>query len=79
MQPHIQKAYDFINEYLPADYTLETQKLLQKHQINVSKSVIRNVRIQKTTSNIDVINALLKVARKHKKKLEATILETQNH
>lgn len=77
MQPHINKAYQFLDEHLPYNYTEETIKELKKSKIEVSSEVVRNVRTGKTKSNIAVLNALLKVAKKHKnaaKKLETQYL-----
>ena len=67
MQTHIQEAYNFLDEHLPFSYAKETQEHLKSLKIDISLSVIRNVRIKKTTTNVVVLNALLKVARKHKK------------
>lgn len=78
MQPHIEKAYNFIEKHLPFNYAEETQKILKKAEIKVSINTIRNVRQKKTTSNITVLNALLKVAKKHQKANEKLLLETQN-
>jgi hypothetical protein len=78
MQPHIKRAYNFINEHLPSGYIELTKKELRKSRILVSDQVIRNVRSQITTSNVDVLNALLKVAKAHqrkKKRLEKQLQE----
>lgn len=75
MQPHITKTYDFLDQFLPIQYTEETQKILKKKSITVSDDVIRNVRTQKTITNLPVLNALLKVAKAAKK--ESEVLEEQ--
>ena len=69
------KAFDFLYEHLPKDYAAPTQEILLKSKIKVSKGVIRNVRNGKTISNIDVLNALLILAKKNKKAKES--LEAQ--
>lgn len=77
MQPHIQKAYTFLEEHLPNNYVALTQAELKKSKIKETDQVIRNVRTQITTSNIDVINALLKVAKAHQKKQRELSKELQ--
>jgi len=72
-----EKAYLFLNEHLPTDYAVPTQKILLKAKIKASKGVIRNVRNGKTTTNIDVLNALLKIAKKAKTAKEALEAELQ--
>jgi len=67
MQTHISKAYEYIDKHLPKDYKAATSLILEKSKIKVSDDVIRNVRTKRTTTNIDVLNALLQVARKAKK------------
>ncbi|MGJ8760351.1 MAG: hypothetical protein ACSHXA_07375 [Polaribacter sp.] len=78
MQPHIKKAYQFLDQHLPFNYREETAKVLKAAKIDASLDVIRNVRTGKTTSNVVVLNALLKVAKKHKKQNEKLQVETQN-
>jgi hypothetical protein len=78
MQAHIVKAYKFLDQHLPFNYRGETQKVLKAAKITASLDVIRNVRVGKTTSNVAVLNALLKVAKKHKKQNEMLQEETQN-
>jgi vacuolar-type H+-ATPase subunit F/Vma7 len=78
MQPHISAAYQFIDQHIPAGYVELTKKELKKAKILVTDQVIRNVRNQITTSNVDVLNALLKVAKAHqrkKKRLEKQLQE----
>ncbi|WP_341221895.1 hypothetical protein [Polaribacter atrinae] len=78
MQAHIAKAYHFLDTHLPFSYREETQKVLKAAKIDASLDVIRNVRTGKTTSNVAVLNALLKVAKKHKKQNEKLQVEIQN-
>ena len=67
MQTHIQKAYSFLDDHLPYEYTNEVIATFKKQNIEASSSVIRNVRNGITTTRSDVLNALLLVAKKHKK------------
>ena len=78
MQSHIEKAYKFLDQHLPFNYREETHKVLESAKIDASLDVIRNVRTRKTKSNIAVLNALLKVAKKHKKQNEELQVEIQN-
>ena len=78
MQPHIIKAYSFLEEYLPEQYTKPTQRILKTAKIKVSDEVIRNVRTKKTTSNITVLNALLRVAKKNKRAQENLAASIEN-
>ena len=52
MRLHIEKAYKFIETYLPENYSRETQQILFKSKIEVTADVIRNVRTKKTTTII---------------------------
>lgn len=77
MHSHIDKAYQFLEKHLPFHYVTPTQLILKKASINVTEDVIRNVR-NKKNKNIDVLNALLKVAKKNlreQKKLEKALQE----
>lgn len=76
MQPHIQKAYQFLDAHLPTNYVFETNKILKEANFVVSSDIIRNVR-NKRTYNLDILNALLKVAKKQAKSLEALKEQTQ--
>lgn len=67
VQTHIQEAYIFLDDHLPYEYASEVVGILHKKGIKASASVVRNVRTAKTTSNLAVLNALLLVAKKHKK------------
>lgn len=78
MRSHIEKAYQFLEDHLPFNYAEKTKDILAKAKIDVTLNVIRNVRCKKTTSNVAVLNALLKVAKKNKKANEELALETQN-
>lgn len=69
------KAYQFLDEHLPHRYVELTQKVLRKGNITVSDNVIRNVRSQKPGS-VDVLNALLVVAKKNKRAKENVALAT---
>lgn len=60
------KAFSFIEKHLPIQYVSETQEVLKASKIEVTDFVIRNVKAQKS-NNLDVLNALLVVAKNHKK------------
>lgn len=67
---HISKAYDFLDAHLPYEYANEVVKNLKKKNVKVTSAVVRNVRAARTTGRIDILNALLLVAKKNKKQLE---------
>lgn len=69
------KAYQFLDDHLPHRYVTLTQKVLKQANITVSDNVIRNVRSEKPGS-VDVLNALLVVAKKNKKAKEKVALAT---
>jgi len=78
MQTHIQKAYSFLDAHLPYEYTNEVLSTLKRQNIMTSSSVVRNVRTGITTTRADVLNALLIVAKKHKKlkeKIESNLTD----
>jgi len=77
MQPHIKKAYEFLNQHLPHDYSSGVQKILKKSNIVASNFVVQNVRNGKTTSNTSILNALLTVAKNAKKASEKLQKEFQ--
>lgn len=72
MQTHIDKAYQFLEDNLPTTYSIAVQKNLQYQKITVSTSVIKNVR-NRVSVRIDVLNALLELARKNKAQVEELI------
>ncbi len=65
VQSHIQKAYALLDEHLPYEYANEVVRELAKMKVKVSAGTVRNVRSGKT-SRLDVLNALLIVAKKNK-------------
>lgn len=75
VQTHIQEAYIFLAKHLPYEYASEVVEILRKKGVKTSPSVVRNVRTAKTTSNLAVLNALLLVAKKHKKLKESLSIE----
>jgi hypothetical protein len=77
MQTHIEKAYQFLDDHLPHNYADKTFGILKKAKISSSLHIIRNVRNNKS-NNIDVLNGLLKVAKKNKIAKEAIVLQTEN-
>lgn len=69
MHSHIDKAYDYLETHLPERYTSEVIELLAKKKVTVTSGVVRNVRT-KVNTRIDVLNALLQVAKNNKKQFE---------
>lgn len=72
VQTHINKAYEFLDEYLPQTYRKRTQLFLKSKGINVSSSTINNVRNQ-SNQRLDVINALVAIAKEEKAQVEELI------
>jgi hypothetical protein len=68
MQLHIDKARIIIDNYLPSIYVEEVLKKLPKGR-PYSKKVIRNVRAN-LNNNIEILTALVEVAKENKSKLE---------
>jgi hypothetical protein len=64
MQIHIQKAYDLIDKYLPANYAKGVLKKLPEDS-GISKGMIRNVK-KKTSTRLDILNAMVEVALEYK-------------
>lgn len=74
---HIEKAFEIINEFLPSPYVDKVLALLPEPK--PKKSYIRNVRYRITASHdnrIDIINALLQVAKDNKAAIEKLIENT---
>jgi hypothetical protein len=68
MQLHIDKARKIIETYLPSIYVEEVLKKLPNGH-SYSKKVIRNVRAG-LNNNIEILTALVEVAKENKFKLE---------
>ena len=74
---HIEKAFEIINEFLPSPYVDKVLAILPEPR--PKKSYIRNVRHRVTPSHdnrIDIINALLEVAKENKALIERLIKNT---
>jgi hypothetical protein len=74
---HIEKAFEIINEYLPSPYVDKVFAILPEPK--PKKSYIRNVRHRVTAAHdnrIDIINALLQVAKDNKAMIEKLIENT---
>lgn len=74
---HIEKAFVIINEFLPSPYVDRVLAILPEPK--PKKSYIRNVRYRVTASHdnrIDIINALLEVAKENKAAIEKLIKNT---
>lgn len=65
VQLHIAKAYAIIDQYLPRDYVAEVREKLPKGS-TISVTSIYNAR-KKMSKRIEIINAMVEVALKHKK------------
>lgn len=75
---HIEKAFEIINEFLPSPYVDKVLALLPEPK--PKKSYIRNVRHRVTAAHdnrIDIINALLEIAKENKAEIEKLIKNTQ--
>ncbi len=71
MQTHIKAAYDFLENNLPYEYVKQTQRVLKEADIEVSPAVIRHVKNNRRGNNMNVLNALLQVAKNHKKQIKS--------
>lgn len=77
VKTHIEKAFDIINEYLPSPYVDKVLALLPEPK--PKKSYVRNVRYRITPAHdkrIDIINALLEVAKENKAAIDKLIENT---
>ncbi len=72
MQMHIDAAYLFLNEYLPPNYSPQVKAKLKLKGIEVTTSTVNNVR-NKVHLKIDVLNALVEVAKNNQAQLEELI------
>lgn len=72
MHSHIDKAYTFLDDHLPATYSAATHNILKENGAEVSISIITNVR-NRINERVDVLNALLQVAQKNKAQVEELI------
>jgi hypothetical protein len=66
---HINKAYALLDEHLPYEYAKEVVTELAKSNVKVTAGTVRNVKAGKT-SRLDVLNALLLIAKRNKKQKE---------
>lgn len=62
---NIPQTFAFIYANLPEKYARETKELLPKEKQNVDLAYIRQVKKDRI-KNIDIINALYRVAQRHK-------------
>ena len=67
VQLHIDKAYKIIDEYLPFNYVDDVLKKLPKGN-TITKNIIRNVK-KKSSSRLDVLNAMVEVALDNKRQM----------
>lgn len=77
VRTHIEKAFEIINAYLPSPYVDKVLALLPEPK--PKKSYIRNVRYRVTAAHdnrIDIINALVEVAKDNKSAIEKLIENT---
>lgn len=68
MHLHIEKGRKIINDYLPLMYVKKVQAKFPDKQ-KPSAQIIRNVKAG-LVERIDVLNALIEVAKEHKKELD---------
>jgi hypothetical protein len=83
VQMHIKNSFDFINEHLPSTYTgLVTKKLSELGKKPVAPGSIRNIRSRghadKSYQNLDVITALLEVAKDIERQRSGFITKAEN-
>lgn len=76
VQMHIDSAYAFLDEHLPVSYSAKTKKILTEKGIKVSGSIINNVK-NRIHERLDVLNALLIVAKTNKAQIEELIEHTR--
>jgi hypothetical protein len=74
---HVEKAFEIINAFLPSPYVDKVLAILPEPK--PKKGYVRNVRHRVTASHdnrIDIINALLEVAKENKATIEKLIKNT---
>lgn len=69
VQMHIDKAYKFLDRYLPNPYVPKTEDYLKNKGQDISRSTINNVR-NRNNERLDVLNALLIIAKQNKAQVE---------
>jgi hypothetical protein len=77
VKTHIEKAFEIIDEFLPSPYVDKVLAILPEPK--PKKSYVRNVRYRVTAAHdnrIDIINALLQVAKDNKAAIEKLIEST---
>jgi hypothetical protein len=77
VKTHIEKAFEIIDEFLPSPYVDKVLAILPEPK--PKKSYVRNVRYRVTAAHdnrIDIINALLQVAKDNKAAIEKLIENT---
>ncbi len=75
MQTHIKEALEFLDQHLPTLYVSEVKKRLAKDS-GITSGIIRNVRNQSSTiteNKLNVLNALVEVAKENKIQKEILI------
>lgn len=68
---------EFLESYLPFDYTAKAMDICKKRKIKASENVIRNVKTNRTKSRLDVLNVLTEIAQENKG-LNESIKEATN-
>ena len=77
VKTHIEKAFEIIDEFLPSPYVDKVLAILPEPK--PKKSYVRNVRYRVTAAHdnrIDIINALVQVAKDNKAAIEKLIEST---
>lgn len=69
----IEEIYLFIDDHLPIRYSSIIEKNLKEKEIIVTANQISNVRNRRAT-NLDILNALLELAKSSKEKKQKLIL-----
>ena len=66
MRTHFEKTFDLLDDFLPKHYVKEVIDIMEKEGIETTSNIVRNVKNQRTTTNLLVLNALVKVAEKYR-------------
>ena len=62
VQSHIDKAYEYLDKFLPARYATPVVEILKQKNIDVTKDIVRNVRTRNHT-RLDVLEGLVEFAK----------------
>ena len=63
VQSHIDKAYEYLDKFLPAQYAAQVVEILKQKGVDVTKDIVRNVRLQNPV-RLDVLEGLVEFAKR---------------